>query len=102
MHSTWSCISNLTLLLCLCRGPNHARYLQQTLIEDEEFCLSIDSHVDVVSNWDVEMTKMWASTENEYAILSQRPPDIAALPSDSEYAQHKRVPHVCQATVNTE
>jgi len=82
------------------RGPTHTRYLQQSLIEDEEFCMSVDSHSDVIKDWDVDITKMWGGIGNEYAILSQRPPDISALDPESEYAKQQRVPHLCQAAVN--
>ena len=64
--------------------------------------MSVDSHTDVIQDWDVEITNMWGSINNEYAILSQRPVDISVLPKASEYAREERVPHICQATVNTE
>lgn len=29
--------------------------MQADLMEDEEFCLQVDSHTDVVKNWDVKV-----------------------------------------------
>jgi hypothetical protein len=33
------------------RGPSYGRQLQEYLIEDEEFCMEIDSHTDFIKNW---------------------------------------------------
>ena len=30
------------------RGPTYARHLQHSLMQDEEFCLQMDSHMDTV------------------------------------------------------
>lgn len=84
------------------RGPHHARYFQQKLIKDEEFCLQLDSHSDFIQGWDDEMLSMWSSVKNEYAILSTRPPDISVLQGgNSEYLKQERVPFLCQATVDS-
>ena len=78
-------------------GPNFARsFISQLLQEEDEFCLSIDAHVDVIQDWDEELLTMWASTKNEYAILSTQPPDISQL----HEGNHGKVPHLCQATVD--
>lgn len=78
----------------MARGPNYARALQGTLLRDEEFCMQIDSHTDVVQDWDEKALKMWSSIGNEYGILSHQPADIAAAKSPPS----KVVPHLCQAT----
>lgn len=78
-------------------GPNFARsFAKQLLQEEDEFCLSIDAHSDVAQDWDDDLMKMWAATDNEFAVLSTQPPDIKQL---SEGSQGK-VPHLCQATVD--
>ena len=40
------------------------------MIENEEFCMQTDSHMDFMMGWDRLMMEMWALTENEYAVLS--------------------------------
>ena len=79
--------------------------MQQSLIDKEEFCMSVDAHVDVAQDWDVQLTAMWAQAGNEYAVLSSALPDVAAL----QELQHNNgqgdwgtVAHLCQATVNHE
>lgn len=55
------------------KGPTVARYFTEELIRDEEFCLSIDSHMLFTEHWDSELHKQWRSIENEYAILTVYP-----------------------------
>jgi hypothetical protein len=75
------------------RGPGVSRYMQQQhLLGHEEFCLQVDAHTDFVKNWDDEMIATWHATNNEYAIISTRPPDLSD-PAKSE----GEVNHVCQA-----
>lgn len=78
------------------RGPTHARHMQQFLLADEEFCMQIDSHSDFISDWDVAITSMWGSVQNEYAVLSTLAPDISLLGKNVN--DHWEVPHLCQAT----
>lgn len=79
-------------------GPNFARsFVSQLLREEDEFCLSLDAHSDVIQGWDEELLTTWAATENEFAILSTQPPDISQLQEGS----HGKVPHLCQATVDS-
>ena len=76
-------------------GPNFARSFSSQLLQDEEFCLQLDSHSDVIQNWDVELTEMWGLTGNEYAILSTQPVDISRLGEADN-----SVPHLCQAKID--
>lgn len=82
------------------RGPSFARYMQQSLINKEEFCMQVDAHVDVVQDWDVELTRMWAQAHNEYAILSTALPDISTLRGADQQIEGEAVPHLCQATLD--
>lgn len=52
------------------RGPTWARSFGSQMVGDQEFCLQTDSHMDFAIGWDSSMVEMWASTENEYAVLS--------------------------------
>eukprot|EP01041_Mallomonas_annulata_P012783 gene12784-26953_t len=84
------------------RGPTYGRHLQHHLMEDEEFCLQIDSHSDVIPNWDDELLSQWAVTQNEYAVLSTYAPDIAVLDKyvtdgAGDGVEAVEVPHLCRA-----
>eukprot|EP01031_Cornospumella_fuschlensis_P026623 gene26623-32172_t len=81
----------------MARGPYYARYLQSTLIHEEDFCMSIDAHTDVIQNWDTEITKMWGSVQNEFGVLSGQPPDVSVMKLGGDRASV--VPHLCQATI---
>jgi hypothetical protein len=56
--------------------------------------LQIDSHVTFVKNWDTLAMQVWASTANEYAVLSTALPsqDFKVPSGGSEV-----VPHLCEA-----
>ncbi|KAF0717688.1 Aste57867_2158 [Aphanomyces stellatus] len=55
------------------KGPTVARWQQQQLIQDEEFCLQIDAHSQFLQDWDVLMVDEWKRTENEMAVLTTYP-----------------------------
>jgi len=74
------------------RGPEYGRHLQDYLLRDEEFCLQIDSHIQLLPNWDIDLISMWIKTNNEYAILSTYPPENSNQYKSGEF------PHVCTAT----
>ena len=50
---------------------------------------------DMTPNWDTEITAMWGSIDNEYAVLSTAAPDISTLGQNVN--ERWEVPHVCQA-----
>ena len=78
------------------RGPNMARYMQETLLGDQDFCMQVDAHSDFVQNWDVDAITTWRKLDNEYGVLSTKPPSPSALratPSSTE------IDHLCQAKV---
>ena len=72
------------------RGPGMTRVMQESLLGEQEFCLQTDAHSHFVKGWDTLSMNEWGQANNEYAILSTKPP---ALDSDD-----KEVNHVCQAT----
>ena len=61
------------------RGPTYAHYIGHEMMKDEEFCMQIDSHSDVLPQWDTALTNMWGSIDNEYAVLSTAVPDLSTL-----------------------
>ncbi|OQS05024.1 GlcNac transferase [Thraustotheca clavata] len=74
------------------KGPTLARYQQQQLIRDEEFCMEIDAHSQFLPNWDVEIVQEWARTNNEMGVLSSYPLDFSFIEKDlskpSTYSSH--------------
>eukprot|EP01036_Dinobryon_divergens_P029870 gene29870-39036_t len=83
------------------KGPTYARYLQDSLIKNQEFCMQVDAHSDFIQNWDVEVASMWGSTNNEYAVLSTIPPDVSLLSKSGLNGPNQAVPHLCQATFDS-
>jgi hypothetical protein len=81
------------------RGPVWARAHASKLLEDEEYCLQIDSHMEFLPGWDVSMLEMWASTNNEYAILSTYVTDSNDINSIKDISKGlnglHEVPHLC-------
>lgn len=66
-------IVQLKLPLERSRGVMFARFLEQTLIKDEEFCLQIDSHMVFPEHWDKLALGDWLSAENEMAVMTTYP-----------------------------
>ena len=33
------------------KGPSYARFLQDSLIKNQEFCMQVDAHSDFIQNW---------------------------------------------------
>eukprot|EP00494_Astrolonche_serrata_P023103 UN23360 len=81
-------------------GPNVARSLAQTMMEDEEFCLTVDAHTIVMQEWDVEILKEWGSADNEMAILTT----YVGIPElvGTNVAGRKEVPHLCEGRFDGE
>lgn len=55
------------------RGVMPARYRQELLIEDETFCMQIDSHMVFSDYWDLLALDDWLLTDNEMAVLTTYP-----------------------------
>ncbi|RHZ18304.1 hypothetical protein DYB31_010551 [Aphanomyces astaci] len=55
------------------KGPTLARWQQQQLIKNEEFCLQIDSHSQFLQDWDTLMVDEWLKTDNEMAVMTSYP-----------------------------
>ena len=86
------------------KGPTWARALGSKLLEQEEFCMQTDAHMDFVPNWDTLMMQMWSLTENEYAVLSTYVAAIETLkdqlPGEKGTNKLFEVPHLCMVTLN--
>ncbi len=62
--------------------------------------MQVDAHSDFAPHWDTLQTQMWGSVQNEYAVLSSTPADIAVLRRPSLNNEDQVVPHLCQAKVD--
>lgn len=51
--------------------------MQRKNLADEEFCLQIDSHMDFIQGWDAALKEEWLGAQNEFAVLSTMPPNMA-------------------------
>jgi len=84
------------------KGPSFAYYLHSLMLEDEDFYLQIDSHMDFVEEWDVKLLNEWKAARNEYAVLSTHPPDVKRK---NDAAQDpsvlNEVPYLCEATITS-
>ena len=62
------------------QGPVYARARQAELIKKEDdFCMQIDAHTDVIKDWDLAMLKQWGDIENEYGVITSYPTNIHDL-----------------------
>eukprot|EP00928_Gymnodinium_smaydae_P056331 TRINITY_DN39728_c0_g1_i1.p1 TRINITY_DN39728_c0_g1~~TRINITY_DN39728_c0_g1_i1.p1 ORF type:complete len:481 (+),score=52.03 TRINITY_DN39728_c0_g1_i1:44-1444(+) len=83
-------------------GPLFARAQQRRLLSEgsnlEDFCLQIDAHTVFAKNWDDELVKEWAQTENEYAVLTTYPTNAQQMGGSGEMPNsnnHWEMPHLC-------
>lgn len=86
----------LSIFNFLAKGPAYARSLSRKIIGNEEYCLQIDAHSDFTMHWDSISKEEWKNADNEYAIISTKPPSI----SDKETyeqggARASEVPRLC-------
>lgn len=84
------------------KGPTVSRALGRKLLGNQEFCMQIDSHSSFIPNWDEVAIQEWASINNEYAVLSNRPADSAEM---AEYgpggSKEKVVNRFCNVELNS-
>lgn len=59
------------------RGSCYARYLCQSLIEDEKYIYQVDSHMRFVKHWDTKMIEQLLSLNDPKACISFYPPDCS-------------------------
>eukprot|EP00927_Polykrikos_kofoidii_P074357 TRINITY_DN7033_c0_g2_i1.p1 TRINITY_DN7033_c0_g2~~TRINITY_DN7033_c0_g2_i1.p1 ORF type:complete len:542 (-),score=51.65 TRINITY_DN7033_c0_g2_i1:93-1718(-) len=88
------------------KGPAYARSRQPLLLGDsdtlEQFCMQIDAHTLFAQNWDDGILKDWAATDNEYAVLSTKPPPMETLTREgvvTNINNHWEMPFLCEANM---
>lgn len=85
------------------KGPTWARAKGMTMLDDEEFCMQTDSHMDFEPRWDSKMLAMWADTGNEYAVLSTYVSDLAQYEDNMDGKKGVNgafeVPNLCMITL---
>lgn len=70
-------------------------------MSQQDFCMSIDSHMDFEPNFDRSMVDMWDDAQNEYAVLSTYVTATEELGKDKEGKKGVQVPHLCMVTFTT-
>lgn len=84
------------------KGPTWARAKGSQMVENEDFCMQTDSHMDFLPDWDMHMMNMWGSVDNEYAILSTYVTDVKEYDKLVDGAKGvnnmNEVPHLCMVT----
>ncbi|KAL4134522.1 hypothetical protein PRIC2_004820 [Phytophthora ramorum] len=77
-------------------GCTTARYQQQNMIGDEEFCLQVDGHSIFTNDWDEVMLDEWKRIDNEMAILTVYPHDIHNfIKENGDNNAPEWIPHLC-------
>ncbi|RHY85299.1 hypothetical protein DYB37_012447, partial [Aphanomyces astaci] len=76
------------------QGPTIARHAQQQLIRDEEFCLQLDAHSQLLADWDTKLVKEWVRTDNEMAVLTAYPSGFHMIDENGTYP-HLSASHLC-------
>eukprot|EP00611_Tribonema_gayanum_P032199 TRINITY_DN949_c0_g2_i2.p1 TRINITY_DN949_c0_g2~~TRINITY_DN949_c0_g2_i2.p1 ORF type:complete len:510 (+),score=97.67 TRINITY_DN949_c0_g2_i2:168-1697(+) len=79
-------------------GPTWGRHLQQYLLRDEEFCLQIDSHMDMIQDWEAGLMAEWAQINNDHAILSTYVQSVKDL--GKSINGHMETSHLCEVIWN--
>ncbi|RLN45596.1 hypothetical protein BBJ29_007459 [Phytophthora kernoviae] len=81
------------------RGPTLARYQQQKLIQQEEFCLQLDGHSIFTNLWDENLLAEWKRVDNEMAVLSTYLHHIHDFVKENgDNALSASLPHLCSTT----
>ncbi|OQR91915.1 GlcNac transferase [Thraustotheca clavata] len=76
------------------KGPTLSRSQQYPLLEEEEFCMMIDSHSQFIYKWDELVIEEWRRTENEMAVLSNYPMGFNGM-GENFTINSNFAPHIC-------
>ncbi|KAL7537933.1 hypothetical protein ACHAWF_005943 [Thalassiosira exigua] len=82
------------------KGPVYARSFVRKVLGDEEFCMQIDAATDFDPGWDELAIRQWATTGNEYAILSTEPP--SSKEREKGASNGSEVPRQCNIKIGSE
>eukprot|EP00644_Phytophthora_capsici_P001598 jgi/Phyca11/131769/e_gw1.112.70.1 len=80
-------------------GPTAARYETEKAITDEDFCMTIDSHLVFIPDWDEKIIAQWDSLENPNAIISVYPKSTEHLTS---HDVDDKVQLMCMSRIETQ
>jgi hypothetical protein len=79
-------------------GPTRARWETEEAIEDEDFCMTIDSHLMFVPRWDEKIMAQWDSLDNPRAIITVYPKSTEHL---TGHTMEDAVQLMCKARIET-
>ncbi|KAF1781428.1 Alpha/Beta hydrolase fold [Phytophthora cactorum] len=80
-------------------GPTAARYETEKAITDEDFCMTIDSHLVFIPNWDEKIIAQWDSLANPNAIISVYPKSTEHL---TKHDVDDKVQLMCMSRIETQ
>uniref|UniRef100_H3H1B0 BD-FAE-like domain-containing protein n=1 Tax=Phytophthora ramorum TaxID=164328 RepID=H3H1B0_PHYRM len=80
-------------------GPTAARYETEKAITDEDFCMTIDSHLVFIPDWDEKIVAQWDSLENPNAIISVYPKSTEHL---TKHDVDDKVQLMCMSRIETQ
>lgn len=80
-------------------GPTAARYATEEAITDEDFCMTIDSHLIFIPDWDEKIMAQWDSLENPNAIISVYPKSTEHL---TNHDVDDKVQLMCMSRIETQ
>ncbi|RLN38271.1 hypothetical protein BBJ28_00021200 [Nothophytophthora sp. Chile5] len=79
-------------------GPTAARYETEKGITDEDFCMTIDSHLVFIPKWDEKIAAQWDSLNNPMAIVSVYPKSTEHL---TKHDVDDKVQLMCMSRIET-
>lgn len=80
------------------QGPTAARYATEEAITDEDFCMTIDSHLIFIPKWDEKIIAQWDSVENPKAIVTVYPKSTEHL---TQHDVDDKVQLMCMSRIET-
>ncbi|KAG9398655.1 hypothetical protein AC1031_014437 [Aphanomyces cochlioides] len=78
-------------------GPTRARYETEKAVADEDFCMTVDSHLVFIQGWDAELHGQWDSIGNANAIITVYPKSTELMNTDNSGL----VQLMCHARIET-
>lgn len=82
-------------------GPVWSRHLTYRMYRGEYFALQTDAHIEFTLNWDVNIVNQWKSTNNEMAVITAYPDDVAKFDFDTLQPKLKNLrPIMCDTEIS--
>jgi hypothetical protein len=76
------------------KGACWARSYTNSLYDNEDYMLQIDSHMRFVQDWDEKVLEMWKSLNDPKAVLTTYPPEYEPHQTEAEWKKSPHIIHV--------